>query len=315
MSDLIITLAGCHQGQRKRGVEYGYTAFMGPLYRAIDPDRTQFVDFRDDRYYEDPIYGSFIMGNNIVKTFHSKKDHNREESTMLTLGGDHTISFGSICAAKQIYGNIKVIWIDAHPDINTPCSSSSGNCHGMPLAYVFGMSRHHKLMSIKGPIITRDELAYVGLRSVDPFEESLIERNNLINFPASDVNDKGIDDVLKRLDEQLFRDPEEGPVKVHVSLDIDAIDPKYTPATGTPAGDGLTPDDVKKIIDYANSRSMGGRCNLDITEVNPSLSDIKGVCKTFDVCEDIINHYLGDETDDEDESGDGADGESEQIDQ
>ena len=289
MSNFIVTCAGCHQGQTKKGVDFGYTAFLDPLNRLVDCNSTKFVDFRNSRYFTDPIYGSFVMGNNIINTFRKNSNMTSENTSLLTLRDDHTISFGSICASRELYGQVKVIWIDAHPDINTPQSSLSGNCHGMPVAYLFDIAHNHNV-NLQTPVIFRQDLAYVGLRNVDDFERELIDKHDIINYGADTVAAEGIDWILENLEKRLIRNDSKK-YKIHVSLDIDSISPDYAPATGTPEPGGLTPDDVKKLLDFANSHSRGN-CNLDITEVNPALSDIEGSCKTYSVCKDIINHYI-----------------------
>lgn len=291
MKDVIVTCGGCHQGQRTMGVEFGYTAFLKPLASLKEKQNVIFNDLRDDNYFNDPIYGSYVMGNNIIDKYISNDDVVPSNTTLITLGGDHTVSFGSIFAAKAIHDNIKVIWIDAHPDVNTPESSTSGNCHGMPVAYLLGLAKHHSLNI--NTILKYCDIAYIGLRSIDPFEEVLLNKNNIMYFTADDVNKQGINKILKIINDKWFYDNDIN-TKVHVSLDIDSMDPKYTPATGTPVDGGITPDDVKQILKFANSKSKGGTANLDITEVNPSLSDLDGVCTTFDVCNDVISAYIED---------------------
>jgi arginase len=290
MSNFIVTCGGCHQGQGKKGVDFGYTAFLKPLNKLVNYNSTQFVDFRNDKYFNDPVYGSFVMGNNIIHTFHKNSDMNIADTSLITLGGDHTISFGSICAARELYGRIKVIWIDAHPDINTPTSSLSGNCHGMPVAYLFNIAHHHNI-NLTGPVLSKSDLVYIGLRSIDEFESKLIDSNNIVNYNASTVKSEGISKILENLEKQFIGNDSKK-YKIHVSLDIDSIDPEYTPSTGTPEPGGLTPSDIKEIINFANKHSLGN-CNLDITEVNPLLSDVEGACKTYSVCNDIMDHYVG----------------------
>jgi len=283
MHHFVTTIAGCHQGQRKSGVEYGYTAFLSQI--ANYQNSMIFNDFRNDEYFADPIYGSHVMGNNIVDAVKSAPS-----TSMITLGGDHTISYGTIAASTKIYPNVKVIWIDAHPDVNTPESSLSGNCHGMPVAYLLGLATKSRLPD--GPVISKKDIVYVGLRSIDHFEQKLLDDSEIKYFTADKIKKVGIKKVLAEINDYWSLENEENPAKIHISLDIDSMDPEFTPATGTPVPNGLTPNDVKEVISFANNHSQGSHANLDITEVNPDLSDITGVCKTYKVCANIIDHYL-----------------------
>lgn len=284
-NNLTISIASCHQGQRKKGVEFGFTSFLNSLNNLININKynIDYVDFRSDRYFDDPIYGSHILGNNIL----NKSSY---ESTLLTFGGDHTISYGTITASKKLFGiNTKVIWIDAHPDINTPSSSLSGNCHGMPVSYLFGISKDSRLEDI---CIEPKDFAYIGIRCLDNFEKDLIDKlkkDGLQVYTAEDVKELGIKYILTEI---RLRWSSNYIPKIHISLDIDSIDPKYAPATGTPVENGLEPDDVIEIISWANKNSLNNMANLDITEINPLLSDIGGVCKTYATVDRILKKYL-----------------------
>ena len=288
----IVTLAGCHQGQRKKGVQYGYTAFLSPLFRSAGKTIKPFYnDFRSDKYYKDPVYGSHIMGNNVVKVIKDNtSDKDRQFTSMVTLGGDHTISYGSIVAAMKTFENVKVLWVDAHPDTHTPCSSLSGNCHGMPVSFLLGFS---KMMEVPTqPHLNVKNLVYIGLRSIDEHEQALIDEHDIKCYSAEDVKTKGINKVLSEIGTYWNVSEEKTDSKIHISLDIDSIDPEFTPATGTPVPNGITPDDVKSIMKFANRCSVGGAANIDVTEVNPELSDVEGACKTYSVCEDLLSYYF-----------------------
>jgi arginase len=284
----VTTLAGCHQGQRKSGVKYGYTAFLTPIAEC-DHGNMVFNDFRNDEYFTDPIYGSYVMGNNIVDVVKKYKEP-LQDISLITLGGDHTISYGTIYASTNIYSNLKVLWIDAHPDVNTPESSLSGNCHGMPVAYLLGLATKSNISS--GPIIKKEDLVYIGLRSIDDFERKILDDEGIKYYTADIIKEMGVMKMLCEIKNYWNLSYPELSTKIHISLDVDSIDPEYTPATGTPVPNGLTLANVMKIIDFANSHSFGEHANIDITEVNPDLSDVKGVCKTYKVCTDIMDRHL-----------------------
>jgi arginase len=217
---------------------------------------------------------------------------------VITLGGDHSISIGSVLATAQAYPEFCVIWVDAHADINTPDTTPSGNIHGMPLGFLCNIDNcvestpefHwmlHQFPSRKGEsslsnketsiiddrgVVTKgnsgclDEtrLAYIGLRDVDEGEAEILKRGGPIVFTTQDVTLRGIQDVMKSILDQL---PSHLPI--HLSFDIDALDPNYAPSTGTRVHDGLHLDDALHI-----TRTLGktGRLvALDLVEVNPDL--------------------------------------------
>lgn len=280
-----ISIAGCHQGQNKKGVEYGFTPFLSALHHVMSNDEYQknVIDFRSDEYFTDPIYGSHILGNNIFT-------NTIKDSTLITFGGDHTISYGTIIAAKKLYHNLKVIWIDAHPDINTPTSSLSGNCHGMPVSYLFGISKDPRLEEV---YIDPKDFAYIGVRCLDNFEKNLLEelkKKGLLVYTADDVIKNGIKNITKDIKKKW--NLENKKYKFHVSLDVDSMDPVYIPSTGTPVDNGISPSDVSYLLSWANHNSINKMSNLDITEVNPLLSDIGGICKTYSTINKILKRYL-----------------------
>ena len=285
---ITLSLAGCHQGQKLKGVEYGFTPFLTSLNKLFNKNyELELLDFRTDKYFENPIYGSYILGNNIFTV-------SNYDSTFLTFGGDHTISYGTIIASKKLFDTIgydtKVIWIDAHADINSPSSSLSGNCHGMPVSYLLGITKDNKLSNV---YINPEDLVYIGIRSLDKYEEQLLnnlKKEGLQVYTAKDVKEYGIEKILEIIEDKWYNKHRK--YKVHISLDVDSMDPKYTPATGTPVNGGLHPDDVIEIIKWGNKNSLYKLANLDITEINPLLSDIGGVCKTYYTVNKILKNYL-----------------------
>lgn len=290
MSTIQITLAGCHQGQKKVGVDYGFTACMSAFGKLIREEKTNIIqnDFRNSDYFDDPIYGSYLMGQKILNNNTCNSEINSNELINVTFGGDHTISFGSIMATSQIHGidNTYVLWIDAHPDINTPDSSLTGNCHGMPVAFLMGLAKHNKFNNIQ--YVKPSNFAYVGVRCFDQFEIDLIEelkKDGLTVFTPEEIKADlfGCCDKLKQK-WNMNKDS-----KLHVSLDIDSLDPSIAPATGTPVNNGINIGDVCWLMSHLNGQKAP---NFDVTEVNPQLSDVVGVAKTYYAVDRIVNHYV-----------------------
>jgi arginase len=210
---------------------------------------------------------------------------------MLTLGGDHSIAIGSVAATCHFYPDVCVVWLDAHADINTPMTSPSGKMHGMPLAFLCNidncldtipelewMTRVHSHKENEDQkqttretmaCLSKSRLAYIGLRDVDIGEEAIIERDKLIAFTMKDVTSMGIQSVVQSMLNQL---PAKAPI--HLSIDIDALDPDYAPSTGTPVAGGLSLNDLLYV-----TKTMGetGRLvAMDLVEVNPDITSSPG---------------------------------------
>jgi len=284
-TNIQITLAGCHQGQKKIGVDYGYTSCIAPFGALILNDQEKKFniiqnDYRSSEYFNDPIYGSHIMGKKIL-------ENSDKETINVTFGGDHTISYGSIASTSQIHGidNTYVLWIDAHPDINTPSSSLTGNCHGMPVSFLMGLSKHEKFDSIK--YVKPSNFAYVGVRCFDQFEIDLIE--NLKKEGLTVITPEQVKNNLHECCENLRKKWNMNKEsKLHVSLDIDSLDPSLAPATGTPVENGITVGDITWLIPYLSGDKTP---NIDVTEVNPLLSDVCGVAKTYCCVNQVLDFY------------------------
>ena len=182
----------------------------------------------------------------------------------LVLGGDHSIAVGTvsgIAAFCQRQGKkLGLLWIDAHGDINTPETSPSGNIHGMPLAALLGFGVK-ELTEIGGPAPRLDarNVALVGIRSLDSGEKSRLKETGVQVHTMSEIDRHGADHVMKKALAQVT----DGTDYVHVSFDLDAVDPTVAPGVGTPVKGGLT---IIEVIADA-----GVMTSLEMVEVNPIL--------------------------------------------
>jgi arginase len=286
----LFTAAGCHQGQPHRGVAYGYTAVLSRIGK-LENAEIAYNDCRQDDHFDDPIHGSYVIGHHIDELIES---HPIENPICLSIGGDHTISFGTLMSSLRRDPDIRLIWIDAHSDINSPETSMSGNCHGMPVSYILGLSRHSGI-DPDIPYLKPENLIYIGLRSIDPAEEDILknlEDQGMIRFSSDYVRDNSIEEVIDILETRFLSSDGSKP-NIHISLDIDSIDPEFAPATGTPVENGLHPTDVTKLIRWANRTTANEKVHLDITEINPDLSDLKGAAQTYATVNDVLDAYFG----------------------
>ena len=184
----------------------------------------------------------------------------------LVLGGDHSVALGTLAGLRAAAGEPGgVIWIDAHGDLNTPGTSPTGNVHGMPLAAAFGLAGagfEHAGLTL--PAVDPRRVVLVGVRSLDPAERSLIQETGIRAITMTEIDRIGIERAA-----QEAIDRASGPGFVHVSLDLDALDPEVAPGVGTPVKGGLTYREAHLACeDIAESGLVG---SLELVEVNPIL--------------------------------------------
>lgn len=199
----------------------------------------------------------------------------------LILGGDHSISIGSIAGIAKNHKRLGVIWYDAHGDLNTGDTSVSGNIHGMPLAACLGQG--DKLLThVLGfaPKVLPQDIVIIGARDLDPPEINLIKELNIAVYTAIDIERYGMLDIIERSLAQVS-DQTDG---VHLSLDLDALDSAFTPGVGTPVANGINLEDSLLAMRYlANSKKI---TSAEFVEVNPLLDDRN---RTAEVAVALIN--------------------------
>ncbi|NJL05629.1 MAG: arginase [Chloroflexaceae bacterium] len=188
----------------------------------------------------------------------------------LVLGGDHSVALGAVAGAAQ-GRTLGLLWIDAHPDFNTAETSPSGNIHGMPLAALTGRGHPH-LTSVNGfaqrvPIIQPAHIALIGIRDVDPLEREALHEAGIHAFTMHDIDRQGIATII----EQAMRIVSRGTDAVHVSFDLDVVDPHEAPGVGTPVPGGISYREAHLAMEMiAQSAKL---VSLDVVEVNPILDE------------------------------------------
>lgn len=206
-----------------------------------------------------------------------------ENSTLpLVIGGDHALAIGSIAGASKYFENdLAVVWVDAHGDINTLETSPSGNIHGMPLASSMGIG-HETLTNIysSSQKVKPENVFLLGCRDLDLGELEIIKNYNLNIWTMRDIKDKGISTVLKELLEAINK---RNIKNIHLSFDIDSLDPKYVPGTGTPVEDGLSFSEGKEVLETILNTSLVK--SMDFVEFNPVLDKNK---KTLETCIELL---------------------------
>jgi arginase len=188
----------------------------------------------------------------------------------VTLGGDHSLAMGSIAGVsrhQRAQGrSVGLLWFDAHGDMNTPESTNSGNVHGMPLSHVVGLG-DEKLASIGGfrPKVRASNTCLIGVRDLDDREKKLIAESGVAVYTMKDIDRHGVSHVIDEAVERALR----GTEGLHVSFDIDAVDPSEARGVGTPKKGGLTYREAHLCLEIV--ADSGKLAALDMVEINPIL--------------------------------------------
>ena len=182
----------------------------------------------------------------------------------LVLGGDHSVAIGTLGGLSKAFGPGGVLWIDAHGDLNTPTSSPSGNVHGMVLAAALGLDPTFASGAWELPMVESSRVALVGVRALDDGERALIRRLEAKVFTMSEVDRLGLERCIRESLAHIA-----GPGFVHVSLDMDAVDPAYAPGVGTPVRGGLSYREAHLAMELIAEAGLAN--SLEVVEVNPIL--------------------------------------------
>ncbi|HCW7953396.1 TPA: arginase [Staphylococcus aureus] len=261
-------------GQRKLGVDLGPTAIR--YAELISRLKQLDLDVYDKGDIKVPVVN--------IEKFHSEQKGlrnydeiidvnqklNKEVSASiennrfpLVLGGDHSIAVGSVSAISKHYNNLGVIWYDAHGDLNIPEESPSGNIHGMPLRILTGEGPK-ELLELNSNVIKPENIVLIGMRDLDKGERQFIKDHNIKTFTMSDIDKLGIKEVIENTIEYLKSRNVDG---VHLSLDVDALDPLETPGTGTRVLGGLSYRESHFALELLHQSHLIS--SMDLVEVNP----------------------------------------------
>lgn len=258
MGPSALRIAGIERKLRNMGYE---VSDLGDIH--IQTKETQDITNPRLKYLDEIVRASEILAEKVERTLNKGR-------FPLCIGGDHSISIGSIAGIASFCSKndsiLGVIWIDAHSDMNIEDTTTSGNIHGMPLATSLGMG-NKKLTDLLGfaPKVSPENCALIAIRSIDNLEKENIRSVNLPVYTMSDIDRRGaysiIDEVLDSLKERVDH--------IHVSFDIDGLDPSVATGVGTPVPGGLTYREAHLIMETIAGR--GGMGSMDVAEINPIL--------------------------------------------
>ncbi|MCA1793721.1 MAG: arginase [Desulfotignum sp.] len=262
-------------GQDLRGVDMGpaavrYTGLISRLRELGHTVRDRgdiIIPIRDDadrvpvpgkKYIEEITRiceSIYAMGRQVVE----------QGDFPLFVGGDHSIAVGTVSAVAPENEPMGLIWMDAHGDVNTPDTSPSGNIHGMPLAILMG-DGHKDLVNVgrPGQKILPENVVMIGLRDLDPAEKKRLKTSGVTVFTMRDIDEQGISSVANKAVMKFAHLK-----RIHLTVDMDALDPVEAPGVGTPVPGGITYREAHLLMEIlADSKKM---TSMDLVEINPIL--------------------------------------------
>jgi arginase len=207
----------------------------------------------------------------------------------IVLGGDHSIAIGTVSGVSEYFRNrsqkVGLIWVDAHGDMNTPESSPTGNIHGMPLATLCGMG-HPRLVEMGGfaPKVERKNVCLIGIRDIDEVERKIVKQSGIHAYTMRDVDERGMRAIMQ----ECIGYATDGTAGFHVSFDLDGMDPRDVPGTGTPVKGGISWREANLLMEMVSD--TGKMTSLEVTELNPIL-DVKN--QSGEVAVDVILSAFG----------------------
>jgi arginase len=265
-------------GANRRGVDMGPSAIryggLGAELASADVEAIDAGDIPIPRAEErdpdatPPRQGTAKFLREVEEASHDLADRVAETldagEAPLVLGGDHSVAIGTLAGSARDAA-IGAVWLDAHGDFNTPATSPSGNVHGMPLAAALGVGDFDGMEWANATGLSEENVAMVGLRDLDAAERTAIRDSDVTAYTMSDLDERGVAEVV----EEAVDVATDGTDGVHVSLDLDWLDPNAAPGVGTPVRGGATYREAHSALETI--AESGAVRSVDVVEVNPIL--------------------------------------------
>lgn len=259
--------AGSDLGVHIDGAHLGPVQLMNDLKGFYKGESTSFVQDENiikSRNLSDRRKNEYEIDKYNTKLYQAILEKVKENYFPITIGGDHSIAVASALANAKVHENIGIIWIDAHTDFNTFDTTVSGNIHGLPLAAITGYKNHELRYFFDGNTIQPSKAVVIGARSIDDWEQDNIRYSGITVFTTEDIKQKGVEAVV----EEAFRIAEEKTKGIHISYDLDVIDPEIAPGVSIPEFDGITEEEAMKINETI-IKHIDQVTSYDLVEFNP----------------------------------------------
>lgn len=259
--------AGTDLGVHIDGTSLGPVQLMNDIKAFYKGESMMFEQDKDiikSRNLSDRRKNEYAIEKFNSNLYKNMVDKIKEEYFPIMIGGDHSAAIASALASAKVNVDVGIIWIDAHTDYNTFETTVTGNIHGLPLAAINGYKNSELRYYHDGKIIQPSRTVIVGARSIDEAEKENVKYSGVTVFTTDDIKEKGIDAVM----DEAFKIAGYKTKGIHISYDLDVIDPDVAPGVSTPEFDGISEEEAMKINEYI-IHHMDKVLSYDLVEFNP----------------------------------------------
>lgn len=263
----IIVGAGSDLGVHIDGAHIGPAQLSSDLQSFYKGDRISFVQDENilkSRNLSDRRKNEYDIDKFNTAIYKAILENINNDAFPILLGGDHSVAVASALASAKKYTDIGIIWIDAHGDYNTFDTTITGNIHGLPLAAITGYKNHELRYFHDGNTINPENAVIVGARSLDPAEKDNLKYAGVTVFTTEDIKEQGAEAIMNK----AFEIASKKTKGVHISFDLDVIDPSFAPGVSVPEFDGLTIEEAMEINKQV-VKHMEKVVSYDLVEYNP----------------------------------------------
>ncbi len=259
--------AGSDLGVHIDGAHLGPIQLMNDLKSFYKGESMSFIQYENiikSRNLSDLKKNEYEIEKFNTALYKAMVEKMKEKYFPILIGGDHSVSIASALASAKVNGNIGIIWFDAHTDYNTFETTVSGNIHGLPLATINGYKNEELRYFHDGNVIQAAKTVVVGARSIDDWEKDNIKYSGITVFTTQDIKEKGVEAVV----EEAFKIAGYKTKGIHISYDLDLLDPEVAPGVSIPEFDGITEEEAMKINELI-IKHINEVVSYDLVEFNP----------------------------------------------
>lgn len=263
----VIIGAGSDLGVHIDGAQLGPVQLMNDIKSFYQEESTIMLQDKDiikSRNLSDRRKNEYEIDKYNTALYNTIVEKMKADYFPILIGGDHSVAAASALASAKIHDNIGIIWFDAHTDYNTFDTTVTGNIHGLTLAAITGYKNHELRYFHKGNIIQTSKAVVVGARSIDDWEKDNVKYSGITVFTDQDIKEKGLEAVI----EEAFRIATERTKGVHISFDLDLIDPEIAPGVSVPEFDGISEEEALEINKLI-LKHLDKVVSYDLVEFNP----------------------------------------------
>lgn len=250
-----------YQGQKHFGVSLGPSFLRQAL--ADQKFRFDFLPLTARQSMASDLSKIHVQTSIYEELSYLTERESRRGKMTFVAGGDHSLSIGSIQGLLRAHSDLKVLWIDAHGDVNTTATSTTNSFHGMPLSFLLGIDPLFQSLAWFEEKLNPENLIYFGLRDLDFAEKIFLDRLRIQHYSVEDIRQGRFDQVIQEIQKSVMAR------QVHISLDADAFDPDVAPSTGVPVQNGLHFQDVEKLV--GNVLKVAQVNSFEFVELNPQI--------------------------------------------